>query len=108
MTLVVLAFVVPFVLGLFTAGLNFGIWAYRPHEKRHLALATAAAAGVLLLGGQGLVYTVEGNRLNECFRFYPHGHDTLDGAPYHGSADGEFVAVIGDSAVTVLRIKKVK
>ena len=59
MTLVVLAFVVPFVLGIFTAGLNFGIWAYRPHEKRHLALATAAAAGVLLLGGQGLVYTAD-------------------------------------------------
>jgi signal transduction histidine kinase len=59
MTVSVIAFVVPFVLGVFTVGLNLGIWAYRPAERRHLALATAAAAGVLLIGATTLVYTAD-------------------------------------------------
>jgi signal transduction histidine kinase len=59
MSAVVLAFVVPFVLGLFTAVLNLGVWMNRRKEKRHLALAFASVAGVLVVGAAGLIYTAD-------------------------------------------------
>ncbi len=59
MSAVVLAFVAPFVLGLFTAVLNLGVWMNRRQEKRHLALAFASAAGTLVVGAAGLIYAAD-------------------------------------------------
>ena len=56
MTGLVLALVVPFVLGLFVACVNFAVWRLRPSERTHLALALAGGAGLVLLGAVGLVY----------------------------------------------------
>jgi len=47
----------PFVLGLFAAAVNYGVWAQRRDERSHLALALASAAGLALLAAAGLMYS---------------------------------------------------
>ncbi len=56
MSAVVLAFVAPLVLGLFTAGVNFSVWLHRRDELRHRALAIASLTGSFILIGTGLMY----------------------------------------------------
>jgi signal transduction histidine kinase len=56
MTALVLALIVPFVLGLFVACANLVVWRLRPSERAHLALALAGGAAVILLGATGMVY----------------------------------------------------
>ncbi|HEY8122403.1 MAG TPA: HAMP domain-containing sensor histidine kinase [Myxococcota bacterium] len=52
----IFAFVAPFVLGLFTASVNVGVWHHRRSEKGHRALAMVGAAGLVLLASVGVMY----------------------------------------------------
>jgi hypothetical protein len=56
---------------------------------------------VLCNGG---VYSASGNSLERCFSF-PRGH-LLDGAPYHGSCDGNYACLATDNKVVVLRVEE--
>ncbi len=56
MSAIVLLFVAPLVLGLFTAGVNFSVWFNRREERQHRELAIAAIASSFLLIGSGLMY----------------------------------------------------
>ncbi len=50
-----LLFVVPFVVSLFAAGVNFGVWVHRREELAHRALAMVCASSALLLVSTSLL-----------------------------------------------------
>lgn len=55
----------------------------------------------------GVIFAVKNEGLEPNSVFYPEG-STLDGLPYHGAADGKYVAVPADNVVQVLRLKDAK
>jgi hypothetical protein len=54
------------------------------------------------LVGNGAVFRVEQTGIKRSFSFDRSG-STLDGAPYHGASDGQYVALATDTATFVLR-----
>ena len=57
MSTLVLVLVAPLVLGLFCAATNYGVWVLRREERKHLALAFACVAAVILVAAVGIAYT---------------------------------------------------
>jgi hypothetical protein len=55
----------------------------------------------------GVIFAIKTSSLEPDSVFYPEGM-TLDGLPYHGDADGRYVALAADNVVVVLRLKDQK
>jgi signal transduction histidine kinase len=57
MSSVAVLLVAPFVLTLFAAAVNYGVWHQRRSERAHLALAFGSAAGAASIAAAGLAYS---------------------------------------------------
>ena len=55
----------------------------------------------------GVIFAIKTSSLEPDSIFYPEG-TTLDGQPYHGDAEGPYVALAADNVVVVLRLKDQK
>jgi hypothetical protein len=83
----------------------------RPVQVKEYGLSGGRTAALLTVANQsyfacdGVIFSVKNDGLEPDSVFLPEG-STLDGEPYHGDAEGTYVALAGDNVTVVLRLKE--